>query len=46
MLKPEVNSLLALEEIIPQSQHVMQLPTVLLGKISHRENIKLLVLAS
>lgn len=46
MLKLEVSSLLALEEIIPQSQQVVQHPTVLLGTISHRENIKLLVLAS
>lgn len=45
MLKPEVNSLLALVEMIPQSQRVMQLLTVL-GKISHRENINLLVLQS
>lgn len=44
-MKPEVNSLLALVEIILQSQRVMQLLTVL-GKILHRENINLLVLAS
>lgn len=43
-MKPEVSSLLTLEGIIPQSQQVVQLPTVLLGKIPHRENIKLLSL--
>jgi len=46
VLKPEVSSLLALEGITPQSQQEAQLPTVLSGKISHRENMKLLVLAS
>lgn len=44
-MKPEVSSLLTLEGIILQSQRVVQLPTVLLGKIPHRENIKLLSLS-